>query len=326
MRRREFIAGLGGAAAWPLAAVSQQPGMPLVGWLSAIPLEYFRENINAFRQGLADTGYIDGRNVTIEYRSAEGDDARLPQIAREFVNRQVTIIAGLNSTAAAFAAKAATTTIPILFSMGGDPVKNGLVASLNRPGGNLTGMSAMLNELGPKRLGLLRDAVPAGTAISALFNPANPNAKADIDDLLNAARSMGLSVEVFPASSPPEIDRFFATLATRPASALLVMSDAVLTSHRNQIAVLAAYHKIPAMYDLRSYVDAGGLMSYAPNFPEGYRQLGVYAGRILKGERPADLPIIRPTKFEFVLNLRAANALGLRIPDSIRAITDVVIE
>jgi putative ABC transport system substrate-binding protein len=280
----------------------------------------------AFRQGLMAAGFIEGRNVAIDYRSAEGDVARLPQIARELVNRPVTVIAGVNSTAGALAAKAATTTIPIVFNIGGDPVKYGLVASLNRPGGNLTGVSLMLNELGPKRLELLRDVVPGATTISALINPTNPNAKSDTDDLIKAAHSMGLSVEVFSASSERDIDRVFAMLAARPASPLFVTSDSWLATHRNQITVLAAYHKIPASYDLRMYVDAGGLMSYAPDFLEAYRQSGVYTGRILKGERPADLPVILPTKFEFALNLKAANALGVTIPDRVRAIADVVIE
>jgi len=212
VRRRQFIAGLGSAAAWPLVARAQQPSMPLVGWFAHNQLEVHRDNIIAFRQGLAETGYIEGRNVTIEYRSAENDEARLPLIARELVNRKVAIITGVGTTASALAAKAATTTIPIVFCVGGDPVKNGLVASFSRPGGNLTGVSLMFNALGPKRLGLLRDVISGGTAISALVNPKNPNTKADTDDLLKAARSMGLSVEVFPASSEPDIDRFFERL------------------------------------------------------------------------------------------------------------------
>jgi putative tryptophan/tyrosine transport system substrate-binding protein len=326
MRRREFIAGLGGAATWPLLARAQQPGMPMVAWFTQSALEANRENIIAFRQGLSETGYIEGRNVMIEYRSADGDVARLPVIARELVSRQVAIISGLTSTAAALAAKAATKTIPLVFSIGGDPVKNGLVASLNHPGGNLTGVSVMLNDLGPKRLELLRNLAPGQTKISALINPTNPNAKSDTDDLLKAAHSMDLTVEVFPASSEPDIDRVFATLAARPASLLFVLSDSWLTSRRNQITSLAAYHKIPASYDLRVYVDAGGLMSYAPDFLEGKHQAGVYTGRILKGERPADLPIVQPTRFQFVLNLKTANALGLAIPDNVRALADAVIE
>jgi putative ABC transport system substrate-binding protein len=264
--------------------------------------------------------------VTIEYRSADGDVARLPLIARELVSRRVAIIAGLTSTAAVLAAKAETKTIPLVFSIGGDPVKNGLVASLNHPGGNLTGVSMMLNELGPKRLQLLRDVVPGNTRISALVNPTNPNAKSDAEDLVKAANSMGLSVEVFAASTEPDIDHVFATLAARAPSLLFVVADSWLASRRNQITVLAAYHKIPASYDLRRYVDAGGLMSYAPNFLDGARQAGVYTGRILKGEKPADLPIILPTKFEFALNLKTANALGLTIPDNVRSLADVVIE
>jgi putative ABC transport system substrate-binding protein len=326
MRRWDFIVGLGSTAAWPLLARAQQPGVPVVAWFTQSALETNRENIIAFNQGLAETGYIEGRNVTIEYRSADGDVARLPLIARELVSRRVAIIAGLSSTAAALAAKAATNTIPLVFYIGGDPVKNGLVASLNHPGGNLTGVSLMLNDLGPKRLQLLREVVPGNTTISALVNPTNPNAKSDTEDLVKAANSMGLSVEVFPASTELDIDRIFGTLAARPTSLLFVVADSFLSSRRNQITALAAYHKIPASYDLRSYVDAGGLMSYAPNLLDGARQAGVYTGRILKGEKPADLPIMQPTNFQFVLNLKTANALGLAIPNNIRALADVVIE
>jgi putative tryptophan/tyrosine transport system substrate-binding protein len=325
MRRRDFIAGLGGAAVGPVVARAQQPGLPVIGWLAQNPLDTQRPFIDAFHQGLRETGFIEGRNVAVEYRSAEGNVDRLPLVARELVSRPVTVITGISSTAGALAAKAATAMIPIIFSIGGDPVKYGLVASLNRPGGNLTGVSLMLNDLGPKRLELMRDLVPGVSKISALINPTNPNAKSDTDDLLQAARSMGLSVEVFSASSESEIDRVFAMLAARPASPLFVTSDSWLTSRRNQITVLAAYHKIPASYDLRAYVDAGGLMSYGPIF-SGYLQAGVYTGRILKGEKPAELPIVLPTKFEFALNVKAADALGLTIPDRVRALADVVIE
>ena len=326
MRRREFIAGLGSAATWPLAARAQQPGLPVIGWLAQNPLDTQRPFMDAFHQGLRETGFIEGRNVAVEYRSAEGNVDRLPLIARELVSRPVTVITGISSTAGALAAKTATTTIPIIFSIGGDPVKYGLVASLNRPGGNLTGVSLMLNDLGPKRLELLRYLVPGETAISVLVNPTNPNSKSDAEDLLKAGRALGLSVELFSASSESDIDRVFAGLAARPTSLLFVISDSWFTSRRNQITVLAAYHKIPASYDLRAYVDAGGLMSYGPNLLEGYHQAGVYTGRILKGEKPAELPIVLPTKFEFALNLKAAHALGLTIPDQVRALADVVIE
>jgi len=326
MRRRKFIAGLGSTAAWPLLARAQQPGMPVVAWFTQSALETNRENIIAFHQGLAETGYIEGRNVTIEYRSADGDVARLPLIARELVSRRVAIIAGLSSTAAALAAKAATNTIPLVFYIGADPVKNGLVASLNHPGGNLTGVSLMLNDLGPKRLELLRGVLPGNTTISALVNATTPNAKSDTEELVKAANSMGLSVEVFPASTELDIDRVFATLAVRPTSLLFVVADSYLSSRRNQITALAAYHKIPGSYDLRSYVDAGGLMSYAPDLLDAARQAGVYTGRILKGEKPADLPIVQPTKFQFALNLKTANALGLTIPNNVLLLADVVIE
>jgi putative tryptophan/tyrosine transport system substrate-binding protein len=326
VRRRAFIAGMAGAAVWPVAVQAQQSALPVIGWLAQNPLDTQRPFMDAFHKGLRETGFIEGRNVAIEYRSAEGNVDRLPMVARELVSRPVTVMAGISSTAGALAAKAATTTIPVVFNIGGDPVKYGLVASLNRPGGNLTGVSLMLNDLGPKRLELLRYLVPGETAISVLINPTNPNAKSDAEELLKAARALSLSAELLSASSERDIDRVFAQLAARPASLLFVISDSWFTSRRNQITVLAAYHKIPASYDLRAYLDAGGLMSYGPDLLEGYQQAGVYTGRILKGEKPAELPIVLPTKFEFALNLKAAYALGLTIPDRVRALADVVIE
>jgi putative tryptophan/tyrosine transport system substrate-binding protein len=325
--RRELLATLGGAAAaWPLAARAQQPGMPVVGFLDSRSPGMAANNLAAFRQGLAQTGFVEGRNVVIEYRFAELQNDRLPALAADLVRRQVAVIAGVTTTQGALVAKAATTTIPIVFAIGGDPVKNGLVASLNRPGGNVTGVSYLTNELGAKRLGLLRDLLPNVGMIAALVNPTNPNAESDAKDLLAAAQSMGLTLNVLHVSSERDIDGLFATLVQRRASAFLTVSDPLFTSRRQQIAVLAADHKIPAIYHVRDFTAAGGLMSYAPNIYDVFRQAGVYTGRILKGEKPADLPVIQPTKFELVINLKAAKALGLQIPDKLLALVDEVIE
>jgi len=326
MRRREFIAGLGSAAAWPLAARSQQSAMPVIGFLFSASPDAFATRVRAFRQGLDEAGFVEGRNVAIEFRFAEFQNDRLPALAADLVRRQVAVIAGLNSTEAARVAKAATTTIPLVFAIGGDPVKNGLVASLNRPGGNVTGVSFLTNALGPKRLGLLRDLLPRAGLIAALVNPTNPNAEFDAKDLLAAAQSMGMMIDVFEAKSERDIDAFFAALMQRRASAFLTTSDPLFVSRRQQFAVLAAFHKIPAMYSERDYTNAGGLMSYAPDINDSFRQAGIYTGRILKGEKPADLPVMQPTKFDLVINLTTAKALGLTIPETLLATADKVIE
>jgi putative ABC transport system substrate-binding protein len=327
MKRRELITLLGGAAvAWPLAVRAQQPALPVVGFLSSASPDAYENRVRAFRQGLSEAGFVEGRNVAIEFRFAKFQNDRLPTLAADLVHRRVAVIAGVNSTEGVQVAKAATATIPIVFAIGGDPVKNGLVASLNRPGGNVTGVSFLSNETGPKRLGLLRDLLPDAGLIAALVNPTNPNAESDSKDLLAAAQSMGVTIEVLHASSERDIDAFFATLAQRRASAFLTTSDPLFAGRRQQLAVLAAFHKIPAIYDSRDYTDAGGLMSYAPNLNDAFRQSGVYTGRILKGEKPADLPVMQATKFEFVINLKAAKALGLTIPPGELAIADEVIE
>jgi putative ABC transport system substrate-binding protein len=327
MQRREFITLLGGAgSAWPLVARAQQPAMPVIGFLNSASPDSFPDLMRAWRQGLGETGFVEGRNVAIEFRFAELQNARLPELAADLVRRQVAVIAGMDSTEGVQVAKAATTTIPIVFSIGGDPVKNGLVASLNRPGGNVTGVSALSNELGPKRLGLLRDLLPNAGLIAALVNPTNPNGESDAKDLLAAAQSIGMTLNVIHASNERDIDAFFATLVQRRASAFLTASDPLFSSRRQQVVVLAAYHKIPAMYHVRAFTDAGGLMSYAPNLNDVYRQAGVYTGRILKGEKPADLPVMQPTRFEFVINLKTAKALGLDIPAQVLALADEVIE
>jgi putative tryptophan/tyrosine transport system substrate-binding protein len=323
IRRREFITLLGGAAAsWPVGAGAQQAGMPVIGFLSSSTAAPLVARIAAFRRGLAEVGFVEGHNVAIEYRFADLQNDRLPALAADLVRRNVNVIAGVNSTAAALAAKAATTSIPIVFAIGGDPVKFGLVASLNRPGGNLTGVSFLTNELGPKRLGLLRDLLPNAGLIAALVNPTNPNAESDANDLLAAAQSTGMTLNVLQASDEREIDAFFATLVQRRASAFLTMADPLFSARRQQFAVLAAYHKIPAIYPAGEFTDAGGLMSYAPNVNDAYRQGGVYTGRILKGEKLADLPVMQPTKFEFVINLQTARLMRIEIPPTLLALTD----
>ena len=327
MKRRDFITLLGGAAAaWPLATRTQQPAMPVIGFLGLGSPRPMGRLVAAFRQGLAKAGYVEGQNVAIEFRWAGSQSARLPALAADLVRRQVAVIAGVTTTQGALVAKAATTTIPIVFAIGGDPVKNGLVASLNRPGGNVTGVSYLTNELGAKRLGLLRDLLPNAGVIAALVNPTNPNAESDAKDLLAAAQSMGLTLDVLHVSSERNIDGLFAILVQRRASAFLTASDPLFTSRRQQIAVLAADHKIPAIYHVRDFTAAGGLMSYAPNIYDVFRQAGVYTGRILKGEKPADLPVVQPTKFEFVINLKTARTLGLTVPPGVLAIADEVIE
>ena len=297
MKRREFIAGLGGAVAWPLAAPAQQEAMSVIGFLNGTTPDEYESRLRAFRQGLSEAGYVEGRNVTVEYRFAEHQNDRLPTLASDLVRRRVAVIA-VSSTEGVQAAKVATATIPIVFQIGGNPVKNGLVASLNRPGGNVTGVSTLNNEMGPKRLELLHELLPHASLIAALVNPTNPNAESDAEDLLAAAQSMGMILNVLHASSEREIDAFFATVVQRRASAFLTASDPLFSGRRQQLVALAAFHKIPAMYELREYTDAGGLMSYGPNIPDAWRQAGIYTGRILKGERPADLPVVQPTKFE----------------------------
>jgi putative tryptophan/tyrosine transport system substrate-binding protein len=312
MRRREFIAGLGSAAAWPVVARAQQQPMPVVGWLDNRSVQLAADNLTAFRKGLAAGGFIENRNVAVEYRFAELQNDRLPALAADLVRRQVAVIAGLITTQAALVARAATPAIPIVFVIGGDPVKSGLVASLNRPGGNVTGVSYLTNELGPKRLGLLRDLLPNASLIAALVNPTNPNAEGDANDLLAAAKSMGMRLDVYHAMNEQDIDAFFENLAQRQTSAFLPVSDSLFTARRHQITTLAALHKIPAIYHNRDFINAGGLMSYAPDINDAFRPAGIYTGRILKGEKPADLPVVQPTRFELVINLNTAKALGRR--------------
>jgi putative ABC transport system substrate-binding protein len=326
MRRREFIALLGGAAAWPLAARAQQPSMPVVGLLHAASPELEGEPIAAFRKGLSETGYIEGRNVTIEFRWANSQVDRLPELAADLVGRRVAVIAALGGGVSTLAAKAATTTIPIVFASGDDPVATGLVANFNRPGGNITGVSFMSTELAPRRLGLLNELIPQAALYAVLINPKAPSSESTITGLRAAAAGSGRQIEVFTASSNREIDTAFAGLVQSGAKALVVGGSSLFTSRRVQLVTLAAHHRLPAIYYDRRVTEAGGLMSYGANISEAVRQAGVYAGRILKGEKPADLPVMQPTKFEFVINLQTARTLGIEFPPTLLARADEVIE
>jgi putative tryptophan/tyrosine transport system substrate-binding protein len=326
MRRRDFITLLGGAAAaWPLAARAQQPSMPIIGFLNSASPEAYKHLVSAFTRGLNETGFIEGRSVAIEYRWAEGNYDRLPALASDLVKRQVTIIAATGSANAAQTAIAATKTIPIVFANGSDPVKVGLVTSLSRPGGNATGVSFFRGESGEKRFELLHELVPNGD-IGFLMNPKNPVTDEDLGELLEAARKIGRTINVSPASTENEIDAAFVTLVQQQVAALLINVDAFYFSRRSQLIALAARHKIPAMYYERTYVADGGLMSYGSNNADFYRRAGAYVGFILKGANPGDLPILLPTKFEFVINLKTAKALGIDIPLKLHAFADEVIE
>jgi putative tryptophan/tyrosine transport system substrate-binding protein len=325
--RRELLAALSGAAAaWPLAARAQQPAVPVVGWLNSETPSGYAPMVAAFRQGLSEAGFVEGRNVTIEYRWAQGHNDRLPALAAELVRRPVAVLAAAG-TPSALAAKAATTTIPIVFSTAADPVGEGLVVSLSRPGGNTTGVTNLGAELVQKEMEMLHQMVPTATVIVALVNPTNPAlAEPATKDVQAAARTLGLQAHVIQASSERDIDTAFATLVRLRAGALLVCPDAFLLSRRDQIAALALRHAKPAIYFQREFAAAGGLMSYGPSVPDGYRQIGIYAGRILKGERPGDLPVQQSTKLDLVINLTTAKALGLDVPFYLQQLADEVIE
>ena len=325
MRRREFITPLGGAAAaWPLAARAQQRAMPVVGVLSGIDLDDHQSD--AVRRGLDEAGYVPGKNVAVEYRSAQGQYDRLPALAADLVHRRVAVIITMLGTMAGLSAKAATTTIPIVFAHGSDPVKAGLVASLNRPGGNVTGVTFLVNVLAAKRLGLLRELMPSMTMVGDLVNPTNPNSEGETADMLSAAHALGLQLYIVKASTEQEIDAAFASFVQLGVRALIVTADAFFLGRRDQLVSLSAHHALPTMYWLREFPAADGLMSYGTSQIEAYRQLGVYTGRILKGERPADLPVVQSAKFELIINLKTARTLGLTIPPGVLAIADEVIE
>ena len=326
MRRRDFVTLIGGAASWPLASRAQQPSMPVVGFLSARSPAEAASVLAAFRQGLAETGYFEGKNVTIEYRWAEGHYDRLPALAEELVRRGVAVIAATGGEPSPMAAKAATATLPIVFTVGSDPVEMGLVASLSRPGGNLTGTTIMGVDLGPKRLDLIRQLVPKALRIAILSNPTFPMASAEVREVEDAALKLAIEVNVRKASTESEIDEAFADLARHQPDALIIATDPFLLGQRDQLARLAARHAIPTVYFLREFVEAGGLMSYGPDIRRGYRQAGVYTGYILGGKKPAELPVLRPTSFLLSINLETAKALGIALPATLLAVADEVIE
>src|ERR1700730_6289640 len=326
MRRRDFITVLGGVAAWPLAARAQQPTLPVIGVVSGRSSDAEARTVAAFHKGLNEKGYVDGHNVTVEYHWIAGQYDRLPALAAELVARKVAVMAAVGGEPSGLAAKAATATIPIVCSLGGDAVEAGLVDSLNRPGGNITGVTLMAQEMGPKRLEFAHQLVPNGKALAALVNPKYPLALAEARDMQAAARSLGLQLAVLDASTQNEIDAAFAGLVRHKVDALLINTDPFLLGQREQIVQLAARTNIPAMYFLSDFVDAGGLMSYGPKVANSYRQAGIYVGRILKGDKVGELPFVLPTRFDLVINLRTARALGLEVPTILLIQADDVIE
>jgi putative ABC transport system substrate-binding protein len=328
MRRRAFIEGIAAsAAAWPLVLRAQQPAMPVIGFLNSASPESFAPQLAGFRQGLNEVGYTEGQNVAIEFRWAKSQYDRLPGLATDLVRRQVAIIVATGGSVSAIAAKSMTTTIPIVFTSGGDPVQLGLVASLNRPGGNVTGVNLFTSTLAAKRLELLHELVPTAKVIAMLVNPANPNSELDTRAVQAAAPTIGVQIVVLKASNGAEIGKAFDALSQYKVDAILVGADPLFdNSGRDQLIVLTARHAVPAIYDWRDVTVAGGLVSYGSNLAEGYRLAGIYAGRILKGAKPADLPVQQPSKFEFVINLKTAKALGLTIPNQMQLLADEVIE
>ena len=327
IQRREFITLLGGAAAaWPLAARAQQPTMPVVGFLDLRSPDAMEGRLRGFRQGLRDTGNVEGDNVTIAYRWAENKVDRLPELVAELIRGRIAVIIASGGVAVAVAAKAATTTIPILFIVSEDPVRLGLVASLARPSGNLTGVNFFNTELAAKQLELLRELLPRAARVAVFINPASATGETTLRDVEPAARAIGLQIQVLRASTSQEIDTAFATFARERPDALFISNEGFLNSRRVQLVQLAAHHRVPAIYSGREYSEIGGLMSYGTNIADAYRQVGVYAGRILKGAKPADLPVVQPSKFELVINHQTARMLGLTVPDKLLALADEVIE
>ena len=326
MQRRKFIALLSGAAAWPFTTRAQQPARPVIGFLSSASPDLYANRLRAFRQGLKEAGYVEGQNVAIEYRWAEGQNNRLPALAAELVQRHVDVIAAAGGTPSAVAAKAATATIPVVFGVAVDPVKIGLVASLNRPGGNLTGITNLNVEVGPKRLELLRELIPTATNIAVLVNPTSPIAEPFARAMQAAARTLGQQVYVLQASAEQDFDKVFADLVRMRAGALVISPDVFFNTKIEQLAVLSLRHAVPAIFQYREFAAAGGLISYGSDETEYYRLIGIYAGRILKGEKPAELPVVQSTKVEMILNLKTAKALGITVPLPLLGRADEVIE
>ena len=327
MQRRDFLVVLGGAAAtWPLAARAQQSAMPVIGFLSARSAKDSAVNVTAFGKGLEEAGFVEGKNLSIEYRFADGRLDRLPELAADLVRRQVAVLVAVGGANSALAAKKVTSTIPIVFVIGGDPVGLGLSSGLSRPDGNATGMTIISADLAQKRLGLLRELVPNATVLAALVNPNTAEGKVQLSDMRAAAQSLGLNLRILEAGDEKGIENAFATLAQNKVDALLVGSDAVFDVHRDRLVALVAAAALPAIYQFRDFAAAGGLMSYDPDIAEAHRQVGVYTGRILKGAKPADLPIQQPTRFNLVLNLKTAKTLDLTVPPSLLARADEVIE
>jgi len=327
MRRRDFIRAVAGSAiTWPVEARAQQRAMPVVGFLGTTTPNDFASRVAAFREGLKEVGYVEGQNVVIEYRWPEGNYDRLAMLAADLVHRRVAVIAAVGGDPSPVAAKAATSTIPIVFSIGGDPVRLGLVANLNRPGGNITGVSFLFSELGAKRLGLLHELLPKASVIGMLVNPTFADAETYISDTKQAALPLGLQIHAVKASTAEDFDTAFAALAEQKTDALLLANDAFFLSERRKLIALAARYAIPAVYFFREFVVDGGLMSYSTSLTQAYRQVGIYTGKILNGAKPADLPVVLPTKFEFAINLKTAKTLGLTFPPGLLAIADEVIE
>jgi putative ABC transport system substrate-binding protein len=326
MKRRGFITLLGGAACWPLAARAQQPAMPVIGFIRTTSPDDSAKLVEAFRRGLGEAGYVEGRNVVIEYRYAQGQIDRLPALAADLVTRRVAVLAATGGTVSARAAKVATSTIPVVFTTGDDPVKAGLVASLSRPGGNVTGVSVFTARLGAKRLALLHELIPAATTIAVLLNPKNPDSEDEAKDVLEAARALGVQILVLHAGSENEIDAAFTKMVEQRIGALMLGADTFFTSQRARIATLSTYLHIPTADSVREFPEAGGFASYGASLAGVYRQAGVYVARILKGDKPADLPVLLPTAFEFVINLKTAKTLGLEVPPGVSARADEVIE
>ena len=326
MKRRDFIGVIGGAAAWPLAVRAQQPTMPVVGFLNSGSADAYADRIVAFREGLSQIGYIETQNVTIDFRWAFGQYERLAGLATELVRRPVSVLVATGGEPAALAAKIATSSIPIVFAIGGDPVKLGLVASYNRPGGNATGTTLLTAALEAKRLGLLHELVPHAARIGALLNPNYPAFDSQLKDLREAAQTIGFQLNVLRANTDEEIEAAFETVNQHPIAALAVVAAPFFDTRRDKLVSLAARYAVPTVYQFREFAAAGGLMSYGVSIPHLYRQVGNYAGRILKGEKPADLPVVQPTKFELVVNLKTAKALGIEVPPGVISIADEVIE